>query len=442
MNNVNKYLISFVLSAIAATASAGDFAFLGNTAPVFTETPEASTGLNAVYVLNNTAGVKIAYTADSNPASVKWYVYGNTGGGYAQEVTSGISVEGTTSVLNAIDANKGYIIEEGTNRKYIWVVNYADFYFSIDALAVSSESDCSTTIVMPVGFGPEMTYYTINGQRKVLDREISLSYNTLEWNDETSSYQYVERAKSFTALKESMLVDAPLCNTTFVVKGDKYLHFWGTEDSAESDTYQAQAVEVHATATRTNPEEGDTELGGSAPADICFEGFVTDAVIHKEWQIAKDEEFVEILQRYDEETLNYTFNEAGTFYVRFMGANDSGACESYSDIFTISIGESDLRCPNAFSPEASEGINDVWRVKYKSIISFECHIFNRWGVEIFKFNDPSQGWDGKYKGKYVGPGVYFYVIEAKGADGKKYKLKGDINIVGYNKNKNNTTPTE
>ena len=111
MNNVNKYLISFVLSAIAATASAGDFAFLGNTAPVFTETPEASTGLNAVYVLNNTAGVKIAYTADSNPASVKWYVYGNTGGGYAQEVTSGISVEGTTSVLNAIDANKGYIIE-------------------------------------------------------------------------------------------------------------------------------------------------------------------------------------------------------------------------------------------------------------------------------------------------------------------------------------------
>ena len=125
-----------------------------------------------------------------------------------------------------------------------------------------------------------------------------------------------------------------------------------------------------------------------------------------------------------------------------MGANDSGACESYSDIFTISIGESDLRCPNAFSPEASEGINDVWRVKYKSIISFECHIFNRWGVEIFKFNDPSQGWDGKYKGKYVGPGVYFYVIEAKGADGKKYKLKGDINIVGYNKNKNNTTPTE
>ena len=32
-------------------------------------------------------------------------------------------------------------------------------------------------------------------------------------------------------------------------------------------------------------------------------------------------------------------------------------------------------------------------------------------------------------GKYVQPGVYFYVIEAEGSDGIKYKEKGDINIL-------------
>lgn len=47
------------------------------------------------------------------------------------------------------------------------------------------------------------------------------------------------------------------------------------------------------------------------------------------------------------------------------------------------------------------------------------------------FSDPSGGWDGKYKGKFVPAGVYYYVIKAKGADGRSYDLSGDINIVDY-----------
>ena len=31
----------------------------------------------------------------------------------------------------------------------------------------------------------------------------------------------------------------------------------------------------------------------------------------------------------------------------------------------------------------------------------------------------------------VKPGVYYYVLEALGSDGKKYKLSGDINIIRY-----------
>jgi hypothetical protein len=50
-------------------------------------------------------------------------------------------------------------------------------------------------------------------------------------------------------------------------------------------------------------------------------------------------------------------------------------------------------------------------------------------VELFTWTDPSQGWDGKKGGKYVPPGVYFYIIEAEGSDGVPYKRKGDINIL-------------
>ncbi|MGL5894559.1 MAG: gliding motility-associated C-terminal domain-containing protein, partial [Bacteroidales bacterium] len=89
--------------------------------------------------------------------------------------------------------------------------------------------------------------------------------------------------------------------------------------------------------------------------------------------------------------------------------------------------ESKLEVPNAFSP-GNDGINDIFKVAYQSIVRFRGNIFNRWGVKLFQWEDPSEGWDGEYNGKLVNTGVYFYLIEAEGSDGKKYKLKGDINL--------------
>ena len=94
----------------------------------------------------------------------------------------------------------------------------------------------------------------------------------------------------------------------------------------------------------------------------------------------------------------------------------------------MSIGASELLCPNAFTPDG-DGVNDLWRVSYRSLVEFECWIFDRYGAQLYNFKDPEGGWDGKYGGKLVKPGVYFYVITAVGADGKKYKKSGDINIL-------------
>lgn len=116
-------------------------------------------------------------------------------------------------------------------------------------------------------------------------------------------------------------------------------------------------------------------------------------------------------------------------YVRLVASNSTATCQAYSETFTINIGEPRLEAPNVFSPGTSPGVNDEWKVAYKSIVSFKCWIFNKWGVQMFYFDSPDQGWDGKYRGKYVDPGVYYYVIEAKGANNKKMKLKGHINIL-------------
>ena len=117
--------------------------------------------------------------------------------------------------------------------------------------------------------------------------------------------------------------------------------------------------------------------------------------------------------------------------MRYMVANASGTCQSYSDTYTITVSESDLKCPNVFSPGTSSEINDVWKVSYKSLVDFHCWIYNRWGNLVYEYTDPGGGWDGYYRGKLVDTGVYYYVITATGSDGRKWNKRGDINILRF-----------
>jgi len=46
----------------------------------------------------------------------------------------------------------------------------------------------------------------------------------------------------------------------------------------------------------------------------------------------------------------------------------------------------------------------------------------------FQPNRPSLGWDGKFKGEYVVPGVYVYIATYRTKWGEKGILKGDVTI--------------
>lgn len=62
-------------------------------------------------------------------------------------------------------------------------------------------------------------------------------------------------------------------------------------------------------------------------------------------------------------------------------------------------------------------------------IKFEAVIFNRWGQKLYSWTDPAGGWDGKFNGKDVKQGVYYVMVKAVGADGKKYNIKRDVNLL-------------
>jgi len=73
-------------------------------------------------------------------------------------------------------------------------------------------------------------------------------------------------------------------------------------------------------------------------------------------------------------------------------------------------------------------MNDIFKVRFKSVVSFQGWIFNRWGTELFHWSNPAQGWDGRYRGQYVPAGAYYYLIEYTGTDGKKRTKTGDVNV--------------
>jgi len=122
------------------------------------------------------------------------------------------------------------------------------------------------------------------------------------------------------------------------------------------------------------------------------------------------------------------------YAIENMGANNQ---------FDTSL--SNVACPNlparifiptAFSPN-SDSVNDVFIPEGLSVIinpelpgqKYDFKIYNRWGELVFETNDFMKGWDGKYKGVIVQPGVYIYSVYAQGYDGHRFYLTGDVTVL-------------
>jgi len=195
---------------------------------------------------------------------------------------------------------------------------------------------------------------------------------------------------------------------------------------------------VSPTAVYINDEGTETEstdnIMGQAPLTVNFHANPSDIDGHTpsyEWHFRMENEATDIAVRYEEDT-EYTFNTAGTTRVTLIFKPDINEDRLDSVVFRVTVSESKLIFPNAFSPNGDE-YNEVFKAKeYQSIVEFHAYIFNRWGKKLYEWTDPAEGWDGTYNGKDVNEGVYFVLVKAKGADGREYNIKKDVNLLrGY-----------
>ncbi|MES1224806.1 MAG: gliding motility-associated C-terminal domain-containing protein [Bacteroidota bacterium] len=91
--------------------------------------------------------------------------------------------------------------------------------------------------------------------------------------------------------------------------------------------------------------------------------------------------------------------------------------------------ESELEFPNIFTPN-NDGVNDAFVASAKNIDTYNCKIFNRYGLKVAELKEINEAWDGHSEsGVALSDGVYYYFATAVGKDEMEYKLKGFVTLL-------------
>lgn len=104
------------------------------------------------------------------------------------------------------------------------------------------------------------------------------------------------------------------------------------------------------------------------------------------------------------------FSEEGVYSIQIFNK-----CGIFERNFKIDVSNCD--CPvhlaNSFTPNG-DALNENYKVVYDcDIKEYSLEIFSRWGDRVFYTEDPTEEWDGTYKGKPAAVGVYSYRIYYK-----------------------------
>ncbi|MGM9804878.1 MAG: gliding motility-associated C-terminal domain-containing protein [Candidatus Aphodosoma sp.] len=386
---------------------------------------DAQYNLDALIMLNGIdALTTITYTGNGD---IEWR-YTLNGGNFSSTQKS-INPEG--GVLYRIYVNSQL-------QYHIYTLDYSAYPIKLhDMIVVTDDNSVCEQIKLHVECSvPMLSFLDRTESPRTLPRTFTLKWTDTKWQ----APEWIDSTATTTAtdLSSEITVKAPRCNTTFTLKGDNWASEMGVNSDSVSVDYQAVKVECHLMASVVEREysnekdrSSESAIEGSGPLNVEILSHANPLdIVYYEWFVSSVD-YPNNYQRYNDANLNYTFRETGEYKVKLQAKNDK--CE-YTDSINIKVTESYIEAPNVFTPNG-DGINDEWRVAYRSIERYSCIIQNRWGRTVFRSDNPGKGWDGNIGGRPASTGTYYYVIIAYGTDKnengkqKRYKLSGDINLL-------------
>lgn len=109
---------------------------------------------------------------------------------------------------------------------------------------------------------------------------------------------------------------------------------------------------------------------------------------------------------------------------------DSNGCTD-NDCITIFVDTEcgELFVPNAFSPNNDNANDRLCIYGSQCIEQMTLVIYDRWGEKVFETTDPSQCWDGTYRGELMNTAVFVYYLEAVLVNGNVLEKKGNITLL-------------
>jgi gliding motility-associated-like protein len=180
---------------------------------------------------------------------------------------------------------------------------------------------------------------------------------------------------------------------------------------------------VTVTVSKVKAEFTATPSSGLAPLKVEFLNLSANAVSYH-WTVENQLEFTS-------KNVTHTYSTEGqgaTYDVVLISTNSFG-CKDTARTTIIVNPFSEMIIPNVFTPN-NDGINDIFHVKSIGLSFVNAEVYDRWGLKLYTWNAIDGGWDGKASsGENAADGTYFYIIRAKGVDGKEYKLNGAFTLL-------------
>jgi gliding motility-associated-like protein len=411
--------------------------------------------------LEDMSGVTIDFITETN-SDFKWFEYTEeyiSNPDAIRELTLGADYEiasnGMSTTLLFPKTNHGYYVEydNGTSsiKKFMWITEFKP----IESIKWKENEIFCYDLLLNIQ--PAM-YYVENRQKKLIKRNLDLRYSTFKEENHTPGIYEVNMSEILadTLLR---LDSVPYVDTDFTLT-DNFAKKLGLNQIAEvtSDSFYTHAVIAYPAMTVNNKQENELDpdngwetddsgniifyfqpdlaeesaefFRSSAPLAIDLKSNSSPAVNRYEWHFSRDKNFLNSYIYFEKDINNFILNEPGFHYIKLIVSSYDGTEEICSSISyaCINISDSEIYVPNVFTPNG-DGQNDEFKVSYKSIASYQCKIYNEWGRKVYDSTDITQGWDGKIGGTNASVGVYYYVIEARGTDGREINKRGTVNLL-------------
>jgi len=155
-------------------------------------------------------------------------------------------------------------------------------------------------------------------------------------------------------------------------------------------------------------------------------------------------ELIPFTENYDENDLLWQWQDGSdltTFFAEIAGiytVNATSECQTIEKNVTVEYAldtrKEFIFLPNVFSPN-NDQINDEFQVYFEGnveVLDFTWRIFDRWGNLLFETNNPTDTWDGQFKGKFLNSAVFIWHLEADirtCGQLKRVEKKGDVLIM-------------